>query len=78
MTVFFWHIKDQDHYIRSILSDVKPMKTLTAKQQLWHAAATTYELSHGKFTKKNKKTKHHCHLSGTLHRSVLQYVHFET
>ena len=30
MTVFFEHIRDQDHYVRSILSDVKPMKTLTA------------------------------------------------
>ena len=34
MTVFFEHIKDQDHYVRSILSDEKPMKTLTAEQQL--------------------------------------------
>ena len=64
MTVFFEHLLDQDHYVRSILSDVKPMKTLTAKQQLKHAAATTCELCHGSFTKKNKKTKHHCHLSG--------------
>ena len=64
MTVFFEHIKYQDHYVRSILSDVKPMKTLTAEQQLKHAAATTCELWHGQFTKKNKKTKHHCHLSG--------------
>ena len=39
MTVFFEHIKDQDRYVRSILSDVKPMKTLTAQQQLQHAAA---------------------------------------
>ena len=29
-----------------------------------HAAATTCELCHESFTKKNKKTKHHCHLSG--------------
>ena len=34
MTVFFERIKDQDCYVRSILSDVKPMKTLTAEQQL--------------------------------------------
>ena len=47
MTVFFEHIRDQDHYVRSILSDVKPMKTLTAEQQLKHAAATTCELCHG-------------------------------
>ena len=64
MTVFFEHIKDQDRYVRSILSDVKPMKTLTAEQQLQHAAATTCELSHSQCTKKNKKSKHHCHLSG--------------
>ena len=64
MTVFFEHIKDQDRYVRSILPDVKSMKNLTAEQQLQHDAATTYELCHGKFTKKNKKTKHHCHLSG--------------
>ena len=64
MTVFFQHIKDQDRYIRSILSDMKPMKTPTAEQQLPHAAATTCEHCHGQFTKKNKKTKHHCHLSG--------------
>ena len=63
MTVFFEHLQDQDHYVRSILSDVKPMNTLTAEQQLKHAAATTCELCHGQFTKKNKKTKHHCHLS---------------
>ena len=57
MTVFFEHNKDQDHYVRNILSDVNPMKTRTA--------ATTCELCHGPFTKKNKKTKHHyCHLSG--------------
>ena len=63
MTVFFEHIRDQDHYVRSNLSDVKPIKTLTAEQQLKHAA-TTCELCHGQFTKKNKKTKNHCHLSG--------------
>ena len=61
---FFEHNKDQDHYVRSILSDVKLMKTLTAEQQLKHAAATNCALCHGQFTKKNKKTKHHCHLSG--------------
>ena len=64
MTFFFEHIRDQDNYVRSVLSDVKPMKTLTAEQQLQHAAATTCELCHGSFTMKNKKTKHHCHLSG--------------
>ena len=64
MTVFFEHLRDQDHYVRSILSDVKPMTTLTAEQQLKHAAATTCELCHGSFTMKNKKMKHHCHLSG--------------
>ena len=64
MTIFFEHLRDQDHYVRSILSDVKPIKTLTAEQQLKHAAATTCELCHGSFTKKNKKTKRHCHLSG--------------
>ena len=32
MAVLFEHIRDQDHYVRSILSDVKPMKTLTAEQ----------------------------------------------
>ena len=63
MTVFFEHIKDQDRYVRSIRSDVKQMRTLTAEQQLQHAAATTCELCHGKFTNKNKQTKHHCHLS---------------
>ena len=64
MTVFFEHIRNQDHYVRSILSDVKPMKTLTAEQQLQHAASTTREQCHGSFTIKNEKTKHHCHLSG--------------
>ena len=56
MTVFFEHLRDQNHYVRSILSDVKPMKTLTAEQQLIHAVATTCELCHGSFTKKNEKT----------------------
>ena len=64
MTVVFEHIRDQDHYVRSILSDVKPMKTLTAEQQLQHAVATTCEVCHWSFTMKNKKTKHHYHLSG--------------
>ena len=59
MTVFFEHIRDQDHYVPRMLSDVKPMKTLTAEQQLQHAAATTCELCYGSFTMKNKKTKHH-------------------
>ena len=63
MTVFFEHIKDQDRYVRSILLDVKPMKTLTAEQQLQNATNTTCEFCHGQFTKKNKKTKHHCNLS---------------
>ena len=40
------------------------MKTLTAEQQLQHAAAITCELCHGQFTMKNEKTKPHCHLSG--------------
>ena len=56
MTVFFEHITDQNRYVRSILSDVKPMKTLTAEQQLQDAAATTSDLFRGKFTNKNKKT----------------------
>ena len=64
MTIFFEHIRDQNHYVRSILSDVKPMKTLT-EHQLKHAAATTCEVCHGQFTKTKKdQTKHHCHLSG--------------
>ena len=50
----FEYIKDQDHYVRSILSDVKLMKVLTAEQQLQHAATTTCELCHCQFTKKNK------------------------
>ena len=44
MTVFFEYFREQDRYVRSISSDVKPMKTLTAEQQLQHAAATTCEL----------------------------------
>ena len=55
MTVFFEHIRNQDRYVRSIVSDVKPMKTLTVEQQLQYAAATTCKLCHGQFTKKNKK-----------------------
>ena len=35
-----------------------------------YAEATTCELCHGQFTKKNKKTKLHCHLSG---RSIGPY-----
>ena len=54
MTVFFENIKDQDLNVESTLSDVKPMKTLTAKQQLQHAAATTCEICHGKFANKKK------------------------
>ena len=77
MAVFFEHIRDQDHYVRSILSDVKPMETLTAEQQLKHAAATTCELCHGSFTKKNKKTKHHCHLSGLYIGPYFQHVQSE-
>ena len=78
MTVFFEHLRDQDHYVRSILSDVKSMKTLTAEQQLKHAAAITYELCHGSFTKKNKKTKHHCHLSGLYIGPYCNTVQSET
>ena len=55
VTVFFEHIRDQDHYVRSILSEVKPMSTLTAGQQLQHAAATNCELCHGSFTMKTKR-----------------------
>ena len=54
MTVFFEHLRDQDHYVRSILSDSKPMKTLTAEQQWQHAVVTTCELCHCQFTKKTK------------------------
>ena len=56
MTVFE-HIRDQDHHVRSILSDVKLMKTLTAEQQLQRSAATTCEICHCQLTKKNRKTK---------------------
>ena len=59
MTVFFENIRDQDHYVRSILSDVKPMKTATAEQHLQIAAAPLCELCHESFAMKNKKTKHH-------------------
>ena len=55
MTVFFEHIKDQDRYVRSIPSDVKPMKTLTAEQQLQHAADTSCEQCRCQFTKKIKR-----------------------
>ena len=58
MTVVIEQIRDQNRYVGSILSDMKPMKTPMAEQQLEHAA-TTWELCHGQFTKK-KKTKQHC------------------
>ena len=40
------------------------MNLLTAEQQIAHARATTCVQCNEQFTKKNKKTKHHCHLSG--------------
>ena len=74
MTVF---CEDQDRYVRSILSDVKPMKTLSAEQQLQYGAATTCELCHANSL---KTTKDETSLSSlrTLHRSLLQYMQFET
>ena len=54
MTVVIEHIRHQNRYVRSILSDMKPMKTPMAEQQLQHAA-TTCELCHGQFTKKTRR-----------------------
>ena len=48
MTIFFEHINDQDCYVRGILSETD--ETLTAEQQLQHAAAMSCELCHGQFT----------------------------
>ena len=42
--LFIEHIKDLDRYLWSILSELKPIKTLTAEKQLQHVAATTCEL----------------------------------
>ena len=64
MTVFFEYIKDQDRNVHSILSDAKPTNPLTAEQQIAHARATTCAQCKEQFTKKNKKTKHYCHLIG--------------
>ena len=52
------------------------MKTLTAKQQLQYAAATTCELCHRSYTMKNKKTKHHCHLADitSVHTSIHAFL----
>ena len=56
MAVFFEHLRNQDHYVRSVLSDVKPMNTLSAEQQLKHAAATICELFHGSLTNRRSIT----------------------
>ena len=64
MTVFFEYVKDQDRYVHSILSDAKLMNPLTVKQQIAHVRATTCAQCNEQFTKKNKKTKQHCYLSG--------------
>ena len=55
MILFFEHIKGQDRDVRSILSDVKPMKTLTAEQQLQLAAARTCELCRASSLRKIKR-----------------------
>ena len=54
MTVVLENIRDQDRYVRSILSDMKPMKTLTEEQQLQHATATTCEPCHANSLRKIK------------------------
>ena len=64
MTVFFEYVKDQDRYIHAILSDAKRMNPLTPEQHIAHAGASTCAQCSEHFNKKNKKTKHHCHLSG--------------
>ena len=63
MTVFLEYVKDQECYIHTILSDAKPMIPLSAEQQVAHAKATICAQCGEQFTKKNRKTKYHCHLS---------------
>ena len=64
MTVFYEHLKDQESYIKEILSEKLPMKQLSPEELIRHVASKQCTQCDTVYNKMNLKVRHHYHETG--------------
>ena len=64
MTVFYEHLKDQEAYIKEVLSEKLPMKQLSPEELIRHASSKQCTQCDAVYNKKNLKVRHHDHETG--------------
>ena len=64
MTVFYEHLKDQENYIREVLSEKLPMKQLSPEKLIRHASSKQCTQCDTVYSKMNLKVRHHDHETG--------------
>ena len=64
MTVFYEHLKDQEAYIKEVLSEKLPVKQLSPEELIRHASSKQCTQCDTVYNKKNGKVKHHDHETG--------------
>ena len=64
MDHFYNHLTKEHKLINEILAEEQPMKHLTEEQQQEYDAATVCGTCHEEFHDKNRKVRHHCHVTG--------------
>ena len=70
MERFFEHIGELQDKINKILNVNLPMEPLTDKQQKSHEESTHCERCHKPYTEKNKKVRHHCHITSRFLQTI--------
>ena len=63
---FYEHIFKETRIISDILARDVPMKPLTLHQQAMYDSATECQNCKSSFTADNRKTRHHCHVTGNF------------
>ena len=64
MTVFYEHLKDQEAYIKEVLSEKLHMNQLSPKELIRHALSKQCTQCDTVYNKKNRKVRHHNHETG--------------
>ena len=64
MTVFYEHLKDQEAYIKEVLSEKLPMKQLSSEELIRHVSSKQCTQCDTVYNKKNGKVRHHDHETG--------------
>ena len=64
MTVCYEHLKDQEAYIKKVLSEKLPIKQLSSEELIRHAASKQCTQCDTIYSKQNLKIRHHDHETG--------------